>query len=70
MVSAIPIRRNLAKRKGHYRARFASLPRFTLLVPVQWNRHITFAQLCGWPEDGKWKELEYVPAPRREGIWL
>ena len=52
-------------RKGHYRARFASAPNLTLLVPIQWCGHFTFAQLAAWPEDGKWKELSYVPAPAR-----
>jgi hypothetical protein len=64
-VTVIPIRRTHLVRKGHYRAKFASLPNLTLLVPIQWCGHFTFAQLCAWPEDGKWKELTYVPAPRR-----
>ena len=65
VVTAIPIRRDLAIRRGHYRARFHGLPDFTLLVPIQFTGHFTFGQLAAWPENGKWKELVYIPAPRR-----
>ena len=64
-MTAIPIRRNLATRKGHYRCRFVSAPNFTLLVPVQFQKHLTFATLATWTDEGKWKELIYGPAPRR-----
>ena len=65
MVTAIPIRRDLASRKGWYRASFKDLPDFNLLVPIQWSGHLTFADLCAWPSSCDWKGLTYIPAPRR-----
>jgi hypothetical protein len=64
-VSVIPIRRDLATRKGWYRAVFHDLPGFTLLVPIAFTGHLTFADLCTWPASGAWKQLTYVPAPQR-----
>ncbi len=64
-MTSIPIIRNTSPRKGWYRAVFHDLPDFTLLVPIRFTGHLTFADLCAWPSTGKWKQLVYVPAPRR-----
>ncbi len=64
-MTAIPIRRNLAIRRGYYRAVFRGMDDFRLLVPIRWTGHLTFADLCNWPSSCDWKQLTYVPAPRR-----
>lgn len=70
-MSAIPIRYE-RKRRGWYRAVFKDTPDFRLLVPIQWTGHLTFRDLCDWPSSCDWKQLTYVPAPRRlaQGIRL
>jgi hypothetical protein len=64
-VTAIPIRRDLATRKGYYRAVFRDTDDFRLLVPIRFSGHLTFADLCAWPSSCDWKQLVYVPEKRR-----
>ena len=62
-MTAIPIRRDLATRRGYYRAVFTGSD-FRLLVPIRFTGHLTFADLCTWPTSCNWKQLVYVPERR------
>lgn len=68
-MTAIPIRRIA---RGYYRATFRDLPAHALIIPVQFHKRLTFAQLAEWPATCKWDALAYCGAPHaaRERIAL
>lgn len=57
----IPIRRIA---RGYYRATFRDLPAHALIIPVQFHKRLTFAQLAEWPATCEWSDLSYVMPPK------
>ena len=58
----IPIKRIA---KGYYRATYKDAPDRTLIIPIQFHRQLTFADLADWPVTCDWSALAYVAAPRK-----
>jgi hypothetical protein len=61
-MTTIPIKRIA---KGYYRATLKDAADRVLILPVQFHKQLTFAQLAEWPPTTDWAGLTYVAAPRK-----